>query len=428
MGVESVNFSVRDGDRNPASAAAFGSSDLREFYSSPSCSRCDAVPKEFGAMPTFFDSAQESPAVAFALRLHLASIYIKAAFVLSFLQRMQELIQPNDTRDRSGQEPRQPRDVEKPRQPRDAEQPRQPRDADQPRQPRDAEQPRQPRDAEQPRQPRDAEQPRQPRDDEKATQGRDIYRLDFSGGKDGDKNVTTSIDNNRKNFGGSDIAFKRLPDGKEVANFKIDRWPDLPAGWERNPPDNVSDSELNKLKERRSYRAELTSYTNEDRLEPGKTYQVNFRNQLVKWDRDASEWGDMFFQFKQSRDYGVPELAIGTHKGKYSVFVAGKWHDVPLPPVSETVGEWQDWNLRFKMPKADGTGGQLDFYRNGEKFFSVPNYKLHYGYGEGNPYLKFGVYKAVYNGDDRKSGMNTQGSRHREINFDSFSLTDVSRR
>jgi hypothetical protein len=257
---------------------------------------------------------------------------------------------------------------------------------------------------------------------------RDVYRHDFSNGLGGDKNFTYSMDDNKKNRGGSSVKFIETEDGRKVANFRIDRWPDLPKGWEDNPPDHVSDSELDRLKEKRSYRAELTSYQTEDRLKPGHTYDINFKNQLTRWDHDKSAWGDMFFQLHQAPPYGVPDFALGTHQGKYAVWDGHGWKKLDIPDVDQTIGDWHDWSVKMKMPGENGKGGGIDVYRNGKRVYSDDNWQLKSDYyDEGNPYLKFGIYKAVYNRDDKQKYEATGGSRYRELNFDNFVLTDVTK-
>lgn len=129
----------------------------------------------------------------------------------------------------------------------------------------------------------------------RSSTGRDLYNLDFSNGRLGDSNVTYSIDDNKHKFGGSHVRFKTAErDGREVdvANFSVDRWPDLPPGWDKHPPAGISEDYLKELKQKRSFRAELTSYQKEDQLQPGHDYEINFANQLVRWDRNRSAWGD----------------------------------------------------------------------------------------------------------------------------------------
>ncbi len=234
------------------------------------------------------------------------------------------------------------------------------------------------------------------------------------------------MDDNKKNFGGSSVKFLHDKDGDGYINFKVDRWPNLPEGWEKNPPANVSQEQLAEMKKATSYRAELTSYQEEDRFKPGHTYDVKFDNQLAKWDHDKSAWGDIFFQMHQSAPYGVPEFALGTRQGKYAVMLNGHWQNLDLPPVDQTIGDWQDWKVKMTMPKEDGSGGKLQVVHDGKVVYTNNDWELKTGYGQGNPYVKVGIYKAVYHEDENGKYTGTGGSRHRELNVGSFSVTDVS--
>jgi len=234
-----------------------------------------------------------------------------------------------------------------------------------------------------------------------------VLDLDFDGGNKGDANVDRSLNNNNNDDdqdGGSSIKYVTLADGRKVVQFNIDRYSDRPA------------------EEGKNYRSELTSFAPEDRLKPGHTYSTKWNMQLTEWERDRSPWGEMFLQVRQSKNTGVPDTALGVKDDKYSIFIHGKWTDLGLPPVSETIGDWQEWDLKIKMPEADGSGGQLEVWRNGKKVYDIPNYKLDSGYADGNPYLKFGIYKARWKIDNVATD-----SVKRQANFDDFRLTDLGR-
>jgi hypothetical protein len=261
-----------------------------------------------------------------------------------------------------------------------------------------------------------------PPPDAPKNKGKILYELQDNKGHFADSGMTKSIDDNKHNFGGSSVEWKNI-DGKQVLNLSVDRWPNLPAGWEKNPPAGVSPAEIERMKSATSYRAEATDYSPNHRLRPGHTYDVQFTNQLVKWDSEPSAWGDMFMQLRQSANYGVPELALGTHNGKYGVFYQGGWHDLPLT-VDDTKGKWQQWGLHMQMPNENGGSGDLQVMYNGKPIYDIPNWKLTHGYSQGDPYLKFGIYKAVYHEDDNGKYTATHGSRYREINYADFTVSD----
>lgn len=262
--------------------------------------------------------------------------------------------------------------------------------------------------------------------DPKPTNGKVIWRVDADHPPSSDKNISYSMDDNKHNAGGSSVKIKHDDDGKGYINFKVNRWPDLPEGWEKNPPANVSPEQLKQMKEAVSYRAELTSYQEEDRFKPGHTYEIKFDNQLAKWDSDKSVWGDIFFQMHQSAPYGVPEFAIGTRQNKYGLLLNGHWKELDLPPVDKTVGDWQDWKVKMSMPKEDGSGGKVEVMHDGKVVYTDNDWELKTGYKQGNPYVKVGIYKAVYHEDENGKYTGTGGSRHRELNVGSFSVSDVT--
>jgi hypothetical protein len=385
------------------------------------------VPKEFGSAPTFYDSATERvDQWQKLIQLELALIQLIEKMRISMnLPEFPNWPDGPNTPDKPNRpdKPTKPENPETPDKPNKPDKPDKPDTPDKPNKP---DKPDKPDTPDKPDKPNKPEKPTTPEQPDQNPRGTKIWGLDFSNGIP-DKNINHSMDDNKTNFGGSHVTLKTLADGRQVGNFSVDRWPNLPKGWEHNHPANVSDAEVERLKETRSFRAELTSYQEEDRLKPGHTYDMAFNNQLVKWDADKSEWGDLFWQMHQSAPYGVPELGLGTHKGKYAVTVDGKWHDLDnLPPVDQTIGDWQKWNIRISMPEKDGARGSVQFMHDGKVVYSVDNWELKTGYGQGNPYVKFGIYKAVYHQDDHKKYEATGGSRFREQNVDNFAMTDIS--
>lgn len=247
--------------------------------------------------------------------------------------------------------------------------------------------------------------------------GREVLRLDFADGLK-DKNVAYSMDDNKNNRGGSKITFKNV-DGRNVANFRIDRLPGYPEGYEKTHP--IPEDAP------KSFRAEFGAFNPEDRLQPGHGYDVDFSVQFVDWQNDPSHWGDTIFQLRQSPNYGVPEMALGTHRGKLAVLQPnGTWHDTDIN-VADLGNKFHDFKIHMQMQKDDGSGGHFEIYLDGKKIYEKKDWHLKFGYGQGLPYTKFGIYKRVFEDSDPPPYKDTNGLRYREINFDYYNLTDVTK-